>query len=50
MIGGIILAWFLTLFNFDHAVIKAFQELFNITISTGTYYVIFAVLGAIANK
>ena len=45
MIGGLIIAWILSLFNFDEVCITAMQELFSIEISVATYYFIFAVLG-----
>lgn len=47
IIGGLFVGWFLSLFGFDSMVIQCVKELFNITISTGTYYVGFAVIGVI---
>lgn len=47
LLGALILAWFLTLFNFDIITQDALKELFNISISTSTYYFIFAIIGLI---
>lgn len=47
MVGGIFTglfsAWILSIFNFDGITINALNEIFGITISTNTYYFIFAV-------
>lgn len=46
-IGGIIVAWFLTLFNVDHYCIQAAKELLHADISVATYYIVFGIIGAI---
>ncbi len=48
MIWGLILGWILSWFGFINVVQVGCHELFNITISTTTYYFIFAILGFIA--
>lgn len=48
MIGGLFIAWILSLFGFIPVVQTGILELFGISISTGTYYFIFAVLGALS--
>lgn len=48
LLWGLILAWFLTLFNFDNMTKEALQQLFDISISTATYYFIFATIGLIS--
>ena len=47
LLGALILAWFLNLFNFDNITKEALLELFNISISTSTYYFIFAIIGLV---
>jgi heme/copper-type cytochrome/quinol oxidase subunit 4 len=44
---GLILAIFLTLFDFNNVVVKAFKELFNKEITTSSYYFIFALIGTV---
>lgn len=48
MIGGLFAAWVLSLFGFVSIVQTGILELFNISISVGTYYFIFAVLGMLS--
>lgn len=50
MISYLILAWILTLFNFDEIFINAMKELFDADITIATYYFVFAILGLIFNK
>jgi hypothetical protein len=50
MIEGIILAWFLNLFNFYEVSRIGISELFQIDISIQTYYFIFAILGLISSR
>lgn len=47
LIGGLIIAWILTLFNFDMVCMTALKELINVSISKSTYYFIFAMIGLI---
>ena len=49
MISGLISGWFLSLFGFVTVVKTGMNELFNIAISTTTYYFMFAILGALGN-
>lgn len=48
IIAGILTAWFLTIFDFDVAVIRTFAQ-FGFKIDVSTYYVLFALIGAITN-
>ncbi|MGN7408752.1 hypothetical protein [Sporosarcina sp. SAFN-010] len=41
----LIIAWFLTLFNFEQLVIQAFKELFGKDITKATYYFLFLTIG-----
>ncbi|MGG5460797.1 hypothetical protein [Clostridium sp. B9] len=50
LVGGLICAWILSIFNFDVMVSNAFYELFDVTISNDVYYVCFALLGAICGS
>lgn len=47
LIGGLIVAWILTLFNFDMVCMTALKELINVSISKSTYYFMFAMIGLI---
>ncbi|WP_221373015.1 hypothetical protein [Clostridium perfringens] len=47
LLGGLLIAWILSIFNFDRMFINALYELLGLSISTDAYYVIFALLGAI---
>lgn len=47
LLGGLFVAWILSLFNFDHMFINAVYELLGLKISTDVYYVVFALLGLI---
>lgn len=47
LIGGLIIAWILTLFNFDMVCMTALKELINVSISKSTYYFMFAMIGLI---
>lgn len=49
VISGVIGAWFLSWFGFEHTTITAFKELFNITLSVSSYYFLFAGLGLIGS-
>ncbi len=50
MIGGfltgLIVAWLFTFINLDHIIINGLKEWFKYDLSTGGYYLLFAVLGA----
>jgi len=47
IIGGLIVAWVLTLFGVDVIVIQFVEENFDKVVSTSTYYVGFAIIGLI---
>lgn len=47
LLWGLLIAWLLSIFNFDHMFINAVYELFKIRISTDVYYVVFALLGLV---
>lgn len=49
VLGGLLIAWILSIFNFDRMFINALYELLGLRISTDAYYVIFALLGAIGS-
>lgn len=48
LISGIFAGWFLTLFDFDEILIGFVKEVFSFSISTNTYYVIFALIGMLS--
>lgn len=48
IIAGIFTAWFLSIFEFDVAVINTFHQ-FGFNINESTYYVLFALIGAVAS-
>jgi hypothetical protein len=50
MLGGLLIAWILTLFNFDNVFIGAMKELFNLSITIYSYYFIFGMLGFILKR
>lgn len=45
----LVIAWLLTWFNFDVIFIRAFAELFNMNITTASYYFIFFGIGALGD-
>lgn len=47
MIRGLIIAWILTLFNFDAIFITAINEIFNKEVSIAVYYFVFAIIGLV---
>lgn len=47
LVGGLLTGWFLSLFHFDDIVVQGMREVFNMEISDATYYLMFAVVGAI---
>ena len=49
VLGGLLIAWILSIFSFDHMFINALYELLGLSISIDAYYVIFALLGAIGS-
>ena len=49
VLGGLLIAWILSIFNFDCMFINTLYELLGLSISTDAYYVIFALLGAIGS-
>lgn len=46
MLIGLLVGWILSLFGFDHFVIKSFAEV-GVTVTVAIYYIAFAVLGII---
>ncbi|HAT4314553.1 TPA: hypothetical protein I9097_001830 [Clostridium perfringens] len=47
LLWGLLIAWILSIFNFDYMFINAVYELWGLKISTDVYYVVFALLGLI---
>ena len=47
IVGNLFTGWLLSLFNFDNLVINSMSSLFNISITHGDYYFIFAWIGII---
>lgn len=47
LLGGLLVAWILSLFAFDKMVINSIHEVFDIEVSKDLYYVIFALIGLI---
>jgi len=47
IVGALLLAWFLTWFEFEKIFIGAFNEMFNLSITTNTYYFVFFIAGAV---
>lgn len=45
----LIIAWFLTWFDFDELFIKGFNELTNRSITIAGYYIIFFVIGLLVD-
>ncbi|MBO3312338.1 hypothetical protein [Clostridium perfringens] len=48
LLGGLFVAWILSLFNFDKMVINSIYEVCDIETSKDFYYVIFALIGLIS--
>jgi hypothetical protein len=46
-VGGLIVAWILSLFGVDSMIITSAKEICNITMSISTYYISFALIGLI---
>jgi hypothetical protein len=46
-VGGLIVAWILSLFGVDSMIITSAKEMCNITMSISTYYISFALIGLI---
>ncbi|MDZ5254180.1 hypothetical protein [Clostridium sp. LIBA-8841] len=49
LLGGLFVAWILSLFDFDSMVINSIHEVFDIEVSKDLYYVIFALIGLISH-
>ncbi len=49
ILGGLLIAWILSIFNFDRMFINTLYEFLGLSISTDAYYVIFALLGIISS-
>ena len=47
-IYGLLVAWFLSLFGVDKMIITSVQEVFQMTISASTYYVVAGLFGLIS--
>ncbi|XZM23692.1 hypothetical protein ACSXAD_10095 [Clostridium perfringens] len=47
LLWGLLIAWILSIFNFNYMFINAVYELLRLKISTDVYYVVFALLGLI---
>jgi hypothetical protein len=45
LLAGLLVAWVLTLFQFDEIFTTSAKELFNIEITIASYYMIFAAVG-----
>ena len=48
MINGLLLAWILSLFNFDNIFVEAVQTFVHFKVITAHYYLLFALLGLIS--
>lgn len=46
-VGGLIVAWVLSLFNVDTMVLEVFQPFTDITLTSNYYYIGFALIGLI---
>ena len=49
IVGGLIIAWILSLFHVDIMFIQFVHEFFKITISTSSYYIFFGFFGIISS-
>lgn len=49
IIGGLFLAWILSLFGIHNIIIAGIEDLFNVYISIPGYYVLFAIIGLITD-
>ncbi|TBX16663.1 hypothetical protein [Clostridium perfringens] len=47
LLWGLLIAWILSIFNFNYMFINVVYELLRLKISTDVYYVVFALLGLI---
>ncbi|EHK2345189.1 hypothetical protein [Clostridium perfringens] len=47
LLWGLLIAWILSIFNFNYMFINAVYELLRLKISTDVYYVVFSLLGLI---
>lgn len=47
-IGGLFVAWILRIFDVDDILIGFTKEIFKLSISVNTYYILFGILGIIA--
>lgn len=48
LIDGLIIAFILSLFGFDDIVVGCLYEWFGVTVSSNSYYMLFAILGALS--
>lgn len=47
-VGGLLVAWILSLFGVHHMVINSVKELLGATISVSTYYISFGIIGLVS--
>lgn len=45
LISGLFAGWILTIFCFDEILLGFVKEVFNMSLSVNTYYMLFAILG-----
>lgn len=48
LISGLLVGWVLTIFGFDEILLGFTKEMFNMSLSINTYYMLFAMLGILA--
>ena len=48
MINGLLLAWILSLFNFDTMFVEGVQTFVHFKVITAHYYLVFALLGLVS--
>lgn len=47
LLNGLLIGWILLIFGFEPVAINGFKELFNIVLTTNTYYFVFGLIGLI---
>ena len=47
LLGGAVVAWFISLFGLDNVIINGASGLFHITVTKEIYYFVFMILGLI---
>lgn len=48
LISGLFVGWLLTIFSFDETLLGFVKEVFNISLSINTYYMLFAIFGMLS--